>query len=90
MCGEEISKAISSLTQGQWHPNPGFIYPVLKKLSSFGYTKGEWVVRESKHPRFVYEITQEGKTYYLNLKEEWIEGLKEFVDILKLLGKEGM
>ncbi len=88
MYGEEISKTISSLINGYWYPNPGFIYPMLKKLGYFGYIKGQWVAGESKHPRLVYEITEEGRLHYTSLKEDWFDGLKEFILILKALNKE--
>jgi len=90
MYGEEISKAISNLLQGHWYPNPGFIYPVLKKLSMSGYIKGSWVIGESKHPRLVYMITTKGKEEYKVLKSEWKESLKEFIEVLKLLDEGGV
>jgi PadR family transcriptional regulator PadR len=90
MYGEEISRAILVISKGNWYPNPGFIYPVLKKLSISGYIKGEWLLGETKHPRLVYKITEKGRQYYRKLKNEWKEGLKEFIDILKMIDEEGI
>ncbi|BAL81692.1 PadR family transcriptional regulator [Caldisericum exile] len=90
MYGEEISKAILIVSRGTWYPNPGFIYPVLKKLSVSGYIKGDWVIGESKHPRLVYKITEKGKTYYRTLRKDWKEGIKEFIEILRLIDEEGL
>jgi len=87
--GEEIAKKLEELTKSMWEPNPGFIYPMLKKLSKNGLIKGEWTVGNSKHPRLVYKITEEGKEYYKKLEQEWIKDLKEFIEILQLLeGRE--
>ena len=83
--GEEIAKKLEELTESMWEPNPGFIYPMLKKLSKNGFIEGEWTVGDSKHPRLVYKITEEGKEYYKRLEQEWIKDLREFIEILQLL-----
>jgi len=83
--GEEIAKKLEELTKSMWEPNPGFIYPMLKKLSKNGLIKGEWTVGNSKHPRLVYRITEEGEEYYKKLEQEWKKDLKEFIEILKSL-----
>lgn len=83
--GEEIAKKLEELTKSMWEPNPGFIYPMLKKLSKNGLIKGEWTVGNSKHPRLVYRITEEGEEYYKKLEREWKKDLKEFIEILKSL-----
>ncbi len=83
--GEEIAKKLEELTESMWEPNPGFIYPMLKKLSKNGFIEGEWTVGDSKHPRLVYKITEEGKEYYKKLEQEWIKDLREFIEILQLL-----
>ncbi|MFU2158372.1 MULTISPECIES: PadR family transcriptional regulator [Caldisericum] len=90
MYGEEISKAILIVSRGMWYPNPGFIYPVLKKLNSSGFIKGDWIIGETKHPRLVYKITEKGKAYYRNLRKDWKEGIKEFIEILKLIDEEDL
>ena len=87
--GEEIAKKLEELTESMWEPNPGFIYPMLKKLSKNGFIEGEWTVGDSKHPRLVYKITEEGKEYYKKLEQEWIKDLKEFIEILQLLEGRG-
>jgi len=88
--GEEISRAISDLSEGRWYPNPGFIYPLLKKLSVQGYIKGEWIVGRTKHPRLVYGITMKGRYYYKRRREEWKEDLKEFIALLKIIDEGGL
>ena len=87
--GEEIAKKLEELTESMWEPNPGFIYPMLKKLSKNGFIEGEWTVGDSKHPRLVYKITEEGKEYYKRLEQEWIKDLREFIEILQLLEGRG-
>lgn len=85
--GEEIGKKISELLEGLWTPNPGFIYPLLKKMSMFGLIDGSWTL-EASHPRLIYKITENGRLFYSSLYEKWKSKLNDFVKILEKVDKE--
>ncbi len=85
--GEEISKKISELLKGLWSPNPGFIYPVLKKLERHTLIKGNWT-HEMSHPRYVYKITDKGTEEYKKLYKNFSIRLDEFVRVVTNVKQE--
>jgi DNA-binding PadR family transcriptional regulator len=87
MYGEEISKKIRDLLSNLWDPNPGFIYPVLKKLEKHRLIKGDWVHEES-HPRYVYKITDKGTEKYESLYKIFSTKLDEFVKVISDVKEE--
>ncbi|MGB9694701.1 MAG: PadR family transcriptional regulator [Caldisericaceae bacterium] len=87
MYGEEISNKIRDLLSNLWDPNPGFIYPVLKKLERYGLIKGVWVHEES-HPRYVYQITDKGMEKYDSLYSNFGSKLDEFVKVINNVKEE--
>lgn len=60
--GAEIVNQIETITQGNWRPSPGSIYPLLDELA----TEGSIVKLEDGR----YEITEKGK-----LEFEWPYGM---------------
>ncbi len=87
MYGEAISKDVANLLLNLWKPSPSFMYPILKKLERNGLIKGKWDYSEA-HPRYIYEITEKGKSEYLKYKEVFKDRLEELVNVLEKVRKE--
>ena len=64
--GYELIKAIEELTQGEYAPSPGVVYPTLNMLEDIGFI----VERKSKDSKKVYETTPEGVTHLAENAEE--------------------
>jgi DNA-binding PadR family transcriptional regulator len=67
--GYELIKAIEDLTQGEYAPSPGVVYPTLNMLEDIGFI----VERKSKDSKKVYEATKEGVTHLAENAEEVAE-----------------
>jgi len=70
--GYELIKAIEDLTEGDYGPSPGVVYPTLNMLEDIGFI----VERKSKDSKKVYEATDAGRTH-LEENEEEVEELFE-------------
>ena len=57
--GYELIKAIEELTEGDYAPSPGVVYPTLTMLEDIGLI----VERKSKDSKKVYEATDEGRAH---------------------------
>jgi len=57
--GYELIKAIEDLTEGDYGPSPGIVYPTLNMLEDIGFI----VERKSKDSKKVYEATDAGRTH---------------------------
>jgi DNA-binding PadR family transcriptional regulator len=65
MHGLEMINRIKEVTQGEWVPSPGSVYPVLQEFENFG------LVKKSNKGRMVkYTITEKGKEAFRVLHEE--------------------
>jgi DNA-binding PadR family transcriptional regulator len=57
--GYELIKAVEELTEGEYSPSPGVVYPTLTMLEDIGFI----TERKSKDSKRVYEATDEGRTH---------------------------
>lgn len=81
--GYSIMKRIREMTHGTWKPTPGGIYPVLKKLESYGLIEGYWEA-ETGRRRKLYKITSDG----VKCLDAILESYRDFVTwVNKLLGE---
>ena len=64
--GYELIKAIEDLTEGDYSPSPGVVYPSLTMLEDIGFI----AERKSKDSKKVYEATDEGRTHLEENAEE--------------------
>jgi len=62
MTGTEIMQRLSNLTENQWNPSPGTIYPLLSSLEEDGVIEAATTDGRSK----TYCLTEEGKKQMLN------------------------
>ncbi|MGY5865788.1 MAG: PadR family transcriptional regulator [Candidatus Thorarchaeota archaeon] len=59
MTGTEIMHELQSLTEGEWNPSPGTIYPLLSSLEDSGIIKTVKTEGRSK----TYSLTDEGREH---------------------------
>jgi DNA-binding PadR family transcriptional regulator len=59
MTGTEIMQALHDLTDGEWNPSPGTIYPLLSSLEDSGIIKT--VKKEGRSK--TYSLTEDGRDY---------------------------
>lgn len=81
--GYSIMKQISELTCGVWKPTPGGIYPVLKKLESYGLVEGFWEVKAGRRRR-LYRITDKGVGTF----DKMMKSYRDFSSWVNILLKE--
>ena len=70
--GYQLIKAIEDLTEGDYAPSPGIVYPTLTMLEDMGLIRE----RKSKDSKKVFEATDEG-TAHLEENEEEVDDLFE-------------
>ena len=64
--GYELIKAIEDLTEGDYGPSPGVVYPTLSMLEDIGFI----AERKSKDSKKVYEATDTGRTHLAENADE--------------------
>ena len=90
MYGYEIIQTFGKKNEGRWAPKAGTIYPILRRLESKGYVKGEWSSTKAVGPsRRYYRITPEGKAAAKRIFLEWKRLMSGFGEFLgELLGAD--
>ncbi len=78
--GYELIKAIEELTEGDYAPSPGVVYPTLNMLEDIGFI----VERKSEDSKKVYEATPEGSTHLAENEAE----VAELIERLEGHGKK--
>ena len=73
--GYELIKAVEELTEGEYAPSPGVVYPTLTMLEDIGFI----AERKSKDSKKVYEATNEGRTHLAENAEE----VEELIEMLE-------
>ena len=63
LTGTEIMQALHDLTDGEWNPSPGTIYPLLSSLEESGIIKTVKTEGRSK----TYSLTEEGREYMVKI-----------------------
>jgi DNA-binding PadR family transcriptional regulator len=85
--GQELMLKIQEDSKGMWIANPGFVYPVLKRLRREGLIEGAWS-KDSPHPRLIYSMTEKGKSEYKEVYSVLKGKYDEFLEKLEMLKKE--
>ena len=70
--GYELIKAIEELTEGEYAPSPGIVYPTLTMLEDMGLIREQ----KSKDSKKVFEATDEGRAH-LEENEDEVDELIE-------------
>ncbi len=83
MYGKKILERIYEVTEGNWRPSPGSVYPLLKRMARLGMVS-EYIDDSGSHPRRIYELTDAGREAYKDMKEEIRPRLKRSIKLLSL------
>jgi DNA-binding PadR family transcriptional regulator len=73
--GYQLIKAIEELTEGEYAPSPGVVYPTLTMLEDMGFVREQ----KSKDSKKVFEATDEGRAHL----EENEDEVSELIDRLE-------
>ncbi|HXG82271.1 MAG TPA: PadR family transcriptional regulator, partial [Sphingomicrobium sp.] len=73
--GYELIKAIEEMTEGEYAPSPGVVYPTLTMLDDMGLI----AEKKSKDAKKIYEATDEGRAHL----EENSEEVEELIERLE-------
>ncbi|MDD3831602.1 MAG: PadR family transcriptional regulator [Clostridia bacterium] len=79
--GNEIRREIEAKTDSLYVPNEQSLYSAYHRLEDMGCIKGSWGAETAGATRKYYEITQEGRRFYLANIASW-ENAKKLIDIL--------
>mgnify|MGYP000915212067 CR=1 FL=1 len=69
--GYAISREISELTRGQYVMKETTLYSAFNRLEGNGYLTSFYGTETSGKQRTYYQITEKGRQYYQEKKDEW-------------------
>ena len=81
--GYEIARRIERQTRGKLRFTLASLYPLLYRMESKGWLRGEWQVSANGRRRRCYRVTAAGKKRLAPLRAEW----SELFQALRRLGK---
>ncbi len=84
MYGYEISKTLSSISDGILYVEEGTLYPLLRRLENKRYIRGEWQIREGKARKY-YKIMPRGLEVLALMKSFWMD-LVDAVNKIMFMG----
>jgi PadR family transcriptional regulator len=71
--GYEIARRIEAQTRGKLKFTLASLYPLLYRMESRGWVRGEWQVSANGRRRRCYRVTATGKKRLAPLRAEWSE-----------------
>lgn len=71
MYGYEMTKEMEKHSDGLFILKEGTLYPILHKLESEKLVDSYWLENEGRNRKY-YRITEEGRMYLKEKKQEWI------------------
>jgi PadR family transcriptional regulator PadR len=71
MHGYGISQKLAVLSQGNFHVNPGSLFPSLYRLEQDGKLKAEWRPTENNRKAKYYRLTPAGRRQLERHRERW-------------------
>jgi DNA-binding PadR family transcriptional regulator len=77
--GSQLIKAIEELTEGDYAPSPGIVYPTLTMLEDMGLIREQ----KSKDSKKVFEVTDDGRAHL----EENSDEIEELIEKLEGHGR---
>ncbi len=79
--GYEINKSIRERTGGEYEAKEGTLYTAFRRLEQAGHIRSYWGDESSGARRRYYAITDEGRKFYEDNKNEW-QRIKHIIDCL--------
>lgn len=77
--GYEINKTVTASSGGTFNFKEATLYTSFRRLEESGFIKSYWGGEETGARRRYYTITETGKSFFLENKENWNQ-LKNLVD----------
>jgi transcriptional regulator len=71
MHGYGISQKLAALSRGNFHVNPGSLFPSLYRLEQDGKLKGEWRPTENNRKAKSYRLTPSGRRQLEGHRQRW-------------------
>ncbi len=71
MHGYGISQRLAILSRGQFHVNPGSLFPSLYRLEQDGQLKAEWRATENNRRAKYYRLTASGRRHLEQHRARW-------------------
>jgi PadR family transcriptional regulator PadR len=71
MHGYGISQKLLALSQGNFHVNPGSLFPSLYRLEQDGKLKADWRPTENNRKAKYYKLTASGRRQLEQHRERW-------------------
>jgi PadR family transcriptional regulator PadR len=71
MHGYGISQRLLALSQGNFHVNPGSLFPSLYRLEQDGKLKADWRPTENNRKAKYYKLTPSGRRQLEQHRERW-------------------
>jgi PadR family transcriptional regulator, regulatory protein PadR len=71
--GYEIARRIEAQTRGKLRFTLASLYPLLYRMESRGWVRGDWQVSANGRKRRCYRVTPAGKKRLAPLRAEWSE-----------------
>ncbi len=81
--GYAILKRVRELSGGEFEWTDGMLYPLLHRLSRFGYVTTEWRKPPEGRRRRYYVITPEGRAALAEHQRQWVAVTRALGDIWK-------
>jgi DNA-binding PadR family transcriptional regulator len=71
--GYQVVLEIDERSGGYFQFSHGTLYPILHRLEKDGFVSGRWSDPEKGRPRREYALTEAGRTYLAELRDNWQE-----------------
>ncbi len=71
MHGYGISQKLTALSQGNFHVNPGSLFPSLYRLEQDGKLRAEWRPTENNRKAKYYRLTPSGRKQLERHRQRW-------------------
>lgn len=76
--GYEIAKMIEVRSEGTLRFNVGSLYPLLYRLETRGWLRGQWLEQAGQRRRRFYKLTPEGRKVLIAQRRGW----RQFVEAM--------
>ncbi len=79
--GKEIMDSISNVTEDEWNPSPGAIYPILRKMETDSLIESK-LDSEKGRRKILYVATKKGKVKFRKFKNHFLKHSSEKMKLM--------
>src|SRR5688572_21246349 len=88
--GYAVLKRVRELSSGELEWTDGMLYPLLHRLSRFGYVTTDWRTPPEGRRRKYYAITDEGRAALADQQQQWVTVTKALDGAWREAGSQPM